>query len=214
MRTQTSRSEDHGNALATTNPHADRRTPARAPLAVRVALVLLAVAALAVAGVAGVNLHAVIRFNQATASLNENLSAASKDGADLDALGAGQQQTDAQFSDAGALGFLLLPQVRRSISHNAEVSTRLTDRTVKELAKQKDGTDADQASDPDRTDAGAAATGSSGSAKQGDGLTEQQRRQVEELLKANQQSTPSDSVTKQQKDTGDKDTGSTTAKPW
>ncbi|NEG54316.1 cell surface protein [Bifidobacterium sp. SMA15] len=166
--------------------------------------------ALCGAGVAGLNLAAIMRFNQATASLNENLKTAGKADADLDALSAGQQQTDAQFKDAGALGFLLVPQVRRSIESNAEVSRKLTSRTVKEVARQK-GTDGSGSSSASGS---GTASGSSRNAKQGGGLTAKQKQQVEELLKANQQSTPSNGDTKQRNTTKDQSTKSQTTKPW
>lgn len=169
----------------------EARPAARAALGVRVLLAVIAVVALGVAGIAGVNLVAVMRFNQATMTLNENLRNAERDDVDLDALGAGQQQVDAQFDDAQALSFLLIPQVREPISRNAEVSKKLTTRTTREIAEQKGQTttDADQ-------QAAEAGTGS-GSSGKGGGLTAKQRQQVEELLKANQQSTPSQSTTKQ-----------------
>lgn len=186
----------------------EARPAARAALGVRVLLAVIAVVALGVAGIAGVNLVAVMRFNQATMTLNENLRNAERDDVDLDALGAGQQQVDAQFDDAQALSFLLIPQVREPISRNAEVSKKLTTRTTREIAEQKGQTttDADQ-------QAAEAGTGS-GSSGKGGGLTAKQRQQVEELLKANQQSTPSQSTTKQE-DTAQQDQSSTqSTKPW
>lgn len=188
--------------------HGEARPAARAALGVRVLLAVIAVVALGVAGIAGVNLVAVMRFNQATMTLNENLRNAERDDVDLDALGAGQQQVDAQFDDAQALSFLLIPQVREPISRNATVSRKLTTRTTQKIAEQKGQTttDADQ-------QAAEAGTGS-GSSGKGGGLTAKQRQQVEELLKANQQSTPSQSTTKQE-DTAQQDQSSTqSTKPW
>ncbi|KFI94919.1 DUF6466 family protein [Bifidobacterium stellenboschense] len=188
----------------------DSKPAARAPMGVRVLLAVLAVLALCVAGVAGVNLVAVMRYNQATAALNENLKTAGKSDADLDALSAGQQQTDAQFQDAGALSFLLVPSVKQSIRQNQQVSKKLTTRTTKEVAKQKGDSDADGRTG-DGTGSG---TGASKNAKKGGGLTAKQKQQVEELLKANQQSTPSDSASKQNNETKKDTTKTQATKPW
>ncbi|WP_219131420.1 DUF6466 family protein [Bifidobacterium saguinibicoloris] len=183
---------------------------ARAPLGVRILLAVLAVAALGVTGVAAVNLVAVSRFNQATASLTANLTSADGDDADWEALSAGQRQTDAQFADAGALGFLLLPQVREAVDTNASISATLTKRTVKEAAKAS-GKATSASKD-------AAASQGGTNAKKGGGLTAEQKKQVEDLLKANQQSTPSQDSTTGDGDSSKDTTGSTTttqtAKPW
>lgn len=183
---------------------------ARAPMRVRVLLTVLAVLSLCVAGVAGVNLVAVMRYNQATATLNANLKTAGKSDADLDALNAGQQQADAQFADAGVLDFLLVPSLKQSIRQNQQVSKQLTNRTTKEIARQKgDSTTADGSAS-----GSGAGTGTSKNAKKGGGLTAKQKKQVEELLKANQQSTPSDSTSKQKDETAKDTTKSQTTKPW
>ena len=59
--------------------------------------------AVLVAGVAAVNLSASITFNQATASLNANIKAAQDESTDITTLKAQQQQTDAQFDEAGRM---------------------------------------------------------------------------------------------------------------
>ena len=176
----------------------------RASLAVRVTLVVLAVVALCMAAVSGLNLLAAARFNQATAALNSNLASASKDDTDLDALSAAQQQTDAQFQDAGAFGFLLLPQLRQSIETNAEVSRQLSQRTQQQIVEQK-GLAQSDGKQTTSDNAG------SGDAKSGGALSDEQKKQVEDLLKANQQSTPSDS-TEQNNENDSKN--NQTPKPW
>lgn len=178
----------------------------RASLAVRITLVSLAVLALGVAGVAGVNLIAVTRFNQATASLNSNLTNANNNNTDLDVLSAAQQQTDAQFQDAGSLSFLLLPQLKQAIETNTQVSRQLSQRTQQQIAKQKALVqDNEQQANSDSTE--------NSNAKNSAGLSDEQRKQVEELLKANQQSTPSDSSEQNDEDTGGTE-NTQTAKPW
>lgn len=178
----------------------------RAPLGVRIALVVVAVLALCLASLSGLNLIAAVRFNQATATLNANLATARKSDADLDALRASQQQVDAQFAQAGSFGFLLLPSIRQSIATNAQASRQASTRIRTRIAEQKGLTQDKQATTSTDGGNGSDADG----AKASGTLSEAQKKQVEELLKANQQSTPADS-SGQGGDTG-KDT--TTAKPW
>ena len=178
----------------------------RASLAVRITLVVLAVVALCMAAVTGWNLLAVTRFNQATAALNLNLASASKEDADLDALSAAQQQTDAQFQNAGTFGFLLPPQLRQSIETNAEVSRQLSERTRQQIVEQKGLAQSNgEQTTSDNTE--------NADAKSGGALSDEQKKQVEDLLKANQQSTPSDST--EQNDENNSDTkNNQTPKPW
>ncbi len=183
--------------------HSEELRP-RASLAVRITLVVLAVVALCMATVTGLNLIAATRFNQATAALNSNLTDASKDDTDLDALSAAQQQTDAQFQDAGAFGFLLLPQLRQSIETNAEISRQLSQRTQQRIVEQKGLAQSDE----EQTTSD---NGGNADAKTGGALSDEQKKQVEELLKANQQSTPSDS-TEQNNENDTKN--NQTPKPW
>lgn len=186
------------------------RRKARAPLGARVALGVIAAFALLGSGMAGVNLAAVGTFNQATTSLEANIKTADEPTVDLDELKVRQQQTDAQFADAGALSPVLLPRIRQAIDVNAEVSRTLTERTEQRIAERDKAADKDQQADAGKE-----------SAKQGGGLTAEQRAKVEELLKSNQQSTDaqnkSDTASKagSGKGTGTKGkTSSDTTKPW
>ena len=168
---------------------------ARASLAIRIVMIAIAVIALAFAVLTGLNISASARFNQATASLNSNLKQAARSDADLDALNASQQQTDAQFEDAARLNLALLPQLREAISANAAVSSKLTQRIKQELAAQQGGNGTKDSTANDTS-----------------GLTDEQKKQVEELLKANQQSTDTNPSTNTQTDKGNKK--QQTAKPW
>ena len=76
------------------------RNHARAPLAVRIILAILAVLALAGAVIAIANIQAQHSYNQATRSLNANLKASASPTADWSTLAARQEQTDAQFKEA------------------------------------------------------------------------------------------------------------------
>lgn len=183
---------------------------ARASLAIRIIMIAIAVIALAFAVLTGLNISASARFNQATASLNSNLKQAARSDADLDALNASQQQTDAQFEDTARLNLALLPQLREAISANAAVSSKLTQRIKQELAAQQGGNSANSGSDTNGVEGGNGAKDST--ANDTSGLTDEQKKQVEELLKANQQSTDTTPSTNTQTDKGNKK--QQTAKPW
>lgn len=192
-----------------------RPTTARARLGVRLALGAAAAAACACAALAAVNLNAVYTYNQATRMLGENIAAAGADTPDYARLRTLQEQTDAQFDQAGAMAPVLLPQVREAIDANAEISDQLTRLTKLRLSEQQEGTgNAEQPQTPNGGTGGG--DGESGAA--GGGLTDEQRRQVEELLKANEQSTPAQSTTTDQQETDGQSstTGNSgnSAKPW
>ena len=186
----------NSNEIHENDGSANTRMRAKCPLWARIVLACGAVLLLLVAGVAAVNLSASITFNQATASLNANIKAAQ------------QQQTDAQFNEAGRMRTLLLPQVKDAIDTNASISSELTKITLKQAEAQNSGSDSGQAQSAQQSE------NSSSNAKKGGALTDEQKKQVEELMKANQQSTDTQSNTTQseQKATQNKGTGAT--KPW
>ncbi|MBW3094300.1 cell surface protein [Bifidobacterium sp. 64T4] len=187
---------------------------ARASLAVRIVMIVIAVAALAIAVLAGLNVASSARFNQATSTLNANLKLASKDDADLDALRASQQQADAQFEDAAKLDAVLLPQLREAIESNAKVSAELTKRIEQELVRQRGGSgDANDTNNNGTSgELEAGVTDSKDNRKNEGGLTDEQKKQVEDLLKANQQSTDTNPSTNTQTDKGSRKPQ--TSKPW
>ena len=199
----------NSNEIHENDGSANTRMRAKCPLWARIVLACGAVLLLLVAGVAAVNLSASITFNQATASLNANIKAAQDESTDIATLKAQQQQTDAQFREAGAAGMLLLPNVRTSIEHNAEVSAKLTESIRKKIGEMQhaDGTEADTAIEGGQsvTDGG-----------QGNGgtLTDEQRQKVEELLAQNAQSAQSDSDDSGSAAKQDSNQTSSPAKPW
>ena len=172
------------------------RAVARTPLWSRILIGIVAMACLCAGIAAGANLIA------ATSQLNGNLKAASKDDADLSTLSALQQKADARFADAAAWSALLLPQVKDVIDTNASVSATLTERINAQLQKQQNT----------ETSNAQTAPGSDGNAKQSGGLTQEQRKQVDDLLKSNQQSN-SQNGSKGGKGKSSSNTNSTT-KPW
>ncbi len=187
----------------------NRKTPvkAKAPLAVRIALVALAVVLLAVGLLAVVNLTAMGNYNQATQRLNENIKLVQQEDADLDKQYASQQQTDAQFEDAGAFSALLLPSLREDIDYNSGISSRLT-----KLMEQQLSATAEQSS-TDATEDSAGGTVESGTA--GGSLTDEQLKKVEELLKQNTSSTQSDGNDDSSGSaTAGNESDSSQAKPW
>ena len=183
---------------------------ARASLPVRIVLAVLAAAVLVVGGFACLNLMAVGQFNQATATLTRNIKAAAKEDADLATLEASQQQTDAQFEDAAAFDAVLMPDVRSSIETNTEVSRELTALIKQRLAEQQGTNNSGGSGGSSNGDSGAATDQSQGKTD-GPALTDQQKAQIEQLLKANQQSTDTSTSTQQ---TDKKAKQSQTSKPW
>ncbi|MEE8735726.1 DUF6466 family protein [Bifidobacterium subtile] len=180
-----------------------RRTRASRPT--RVALIAVAALLTAVATVCGFNIAAIHSYNQATRSLTSNLKSAASPNADLDDLKTRQQQTDEQFDEAGAFGFLLLPQVKTSIHANSQVSKTLTTRTSQEITKQQTG----QASS-----SGTAGKGTLENGQQSDGLSQEQRDKLNDLLKANQQSPSPDDAQSDSGDAAGTDNGNSAVKPW
>ena len=181
----------------------------RASLPTRVALIVLAVLRGMVALLAVVNLAANGNYNHATRSLQENIKTSKQNNVDWDKLRVRQQQTDAQFDDAGEMRALLLPQLRESIDHNSRVSDQLTKAIIEKAKSGKD----DQ-SDSD-TNANADARQTNGSeSKKDTRLTDAQREKVEELLKQNTQSTQSDSNTNGSAANQNTDKSSSQTKPW
>ena len=135
----------NSNEIHENDGSANTRMRAKCPLWARIVLACGAVLLLLVAGVAAVNLSASITFNQATASLNANIKAAQDESTDITTLKAQQQQTDAQFDEAGRMRTLLLPQVKDAIDTNASISSELTKLTLKQADPMNRASDSGQA---------------------------------------------------------------------
>lgn len=186
----------------------------RAGLPVRVLCAAAAVLALGVAAVGVVNLRAADAFSQATSRLKENIAAVAGETPDYDRLATLQGQVDAQFADAGAAGVLLLPSLRADIAANADVSQRLTRLIEAELAGSDDGSSSDDATSDGSGSDGSGDDGDDSANSADDGLTDEQRRQIEELLASNEQSTDlGESQTTDKSQTTTNNTGNT-SKPW
>lgn len=173
---------------------------AKAPAWARIILVLAAAALLAVTCLGAMNLSALHSYNEATQTLENNIHAAADDDADLQSLALSQQQVDMQFASASAMKNVLLPGLKGSVERNAAVSRQLTDMIDKALNAGSSSTSQD----------GQAGGQSSSTATQS--LTEEQRQQIEEMLKANgTQTSASPSTSAGGASTS---TSQSTAKPW
>ncbi|BDR54932.1 hypothetical protein KIMH_10430 [Bombiscardovia apis] len=157
-------------------PHSSRQP--RAKLWLRIVIALFALILLLLGAVSLLNARAVNVYNEASASLSNNLKAAAQPQADIDKLLASQQQVDALFTDAEQSARLLLPATKDSIAHNAQLSRQLS----KALTQQQ------QIDNPGAQQNGANADKlNRHSSQQQQGLSQEQRQQVEEMLKRNQE---------------------------
>lgn len=196
------------------NAMLDRGTPTsnrvpRAPLPVRIILVVVAVLFTVACAFAAVNLASLSQYNQATKTLNANIQQAKEQNADLNTLLVSQQQTDAQFDEANALRSVLLPALREAIDGNAELSSTLTTRIQAQVEAQSEAANASDSSAEDQSDADANKSG----------LTDAQKQQVEELLRNNQTAandgeTTDTSTSKDASSDDSTQNSSDQAKPW
>ena len=182
--------------------------PRRGPLWLRILLGLAVAVALGVVVICAVNIRAVTTYNQATQSLQSNLAAAKKTNVDLDSLALRQQQTDAEYDDASRWTELQLPGVRSSIEANASLSRTLTSRINSAIDAQNASGQSQQGQTSNGTQSGS----QTGQGSDSDGLTEEQRNKINELLKANQQRSSSGSTHSQSSTAGS--SSSPSNKPW
>ena len=103
---------------------------------------------------------------------------------------------------------LLLPQVKDAIDTDAAISSERTKITLKQAEAQNSGSGSGQAQSAQQSES------SSANAKKGGALTDEQKKQVEELMKANQQSTDTQSNTTQSKQKATQNKGTGATKPW
>lgn len=177
----------------------------RSPLAVRIALGAFAALLAVLVGLCAWNLRAARLYDQATDALDAAIAEAARPDADWNGLLVRQLQTDDLFASSLHADMLLLPSVRDAAARNAEISDELTRRLERQLAdaaRSSSGQSDDAASDGSDAEQGA--------------LTQEQRRQIEEMLKANQASpSPGDPTTRNVAPSpGDGATADHSAKPW
>lgn len=185
----------------------DARGATMAPLAVRVAMMVLAAALAAVCALAAWNAHIAGAFNGATATLEANMAAAQAEDADLDALATTQRQVDAQFADLTGSSAAQWPGLRDAVRANADASAALSADLARRIAERDTRSNAANLSDSDQP------SGSGGSGNQGDGAdADATDRKLEELLAQNEQQ----SASGKQRDSTDDSTGGqdSDVKPW
>jgi hypothetical protein len=177
------------------------KSRAMAPLWLRLILAVTALVCLATSTVTALNLYAVNVYNEATETLNETVKLSKQQGVDPKTIELRQRQTDELFNRLGKLDPLLLGEVKRAISTNAKVSTQLTTTTRNRIAKI------------DKTQRKSSSTNSSNGTggKRATGLTDEQRKAVEETLKANQ---PSSSNAQNQNNDESSNSQPKNVKPW
>lgn len=182
----------------------------KASLRVRLVLVGIAICIGIVAFVAGVNLYALSTYNEATAMLNSTLEESKAQNPDYDKLKVRQQQADAQLNDAKAWNALLLPHIKQAVSTNSDISQQALSQTEQSIVKQTEGPKSSTTPKAPATQNPQSTTSSGG------GLTENQRKQVEELLQANQQPTDTQTSRNESSSTSGNVGGSTDQgiKPW
>ncbi|WEV58360.1 DUF6466 family protein [Bifidobacterium sp. ESL0728] len=178
---------------------------AMASLPVRIVMGIMAVIFLAIAGVLLANMTAIDNYNQATASLNAGLEYAKKPNADPQRLKAQLDQANTQFNNARRLGVLLTPNTKELINVNSGISGKLTTSVKHKIAS----TDANGNGTAGKGNGKGSSSSNSGNGDN-QGLTDEQRKQVEETLKANQ---PNGPVNGDQKTPTKTDDG-TNVKPW
>lgn len=157
--------------------HTPSKPKTRVPLALRILLGLLALLIVCAGFFSLWNAHAVKSYNQASTSLTDNLKAARQPQIDVDKLVHAQQQVDTLFYEAQQGSFVLLPTVRQHIAHNAEISQAFTQALVQEQSKTQPNKNSKQLSEQHSTEK---------KDQDSQGLTPEQRQQVEDLLKRNQ----------------------------
>ncbi|MCO6558280.1 MAG: cell surface protein [Bifidobacterium sp.] len=175
-------------------------------LPVRIAMGVLAVIFLIIAGVLLANMTAIDTYNQATASLNASVEYSKKPDADPQRLKAQLDQANAQFDQARRMGILLAPNTKELINVNSDISGKLTTSTKRKIASSEgngNGTGG-------KGTKGKGSKSSNSGNGNNQGLTDEQRKQVEETLKANQ---PNGAVNGDKKTPTKSDEG-TNVKPW
>ena len=163
------------------------RGPARAGLLTRAVLVVLGLALIALAAVAGINVVGSRMSANAAEALTSNLRAASAKDADLNGLLALQKQTDSQFATVLGMKGVLLPSVREPAQRNASTSLRLTQLFEKQLHGSQSSSTSQSTASPSPT--------SSSSSTSSQSLTDEQRQEIEKMLKSNSSTGSSSSPT-------------------
>ncbi|WEV63405.1 DUF6466 family protein [Bifidobacterium sp. ESL0732] len=183
----------------------DEKRQAMVSLPVRIAMGVIAVIFLVIAGALLANMTAIDTYNQATASLNASIEYSKKPNADPQRVKAQLDQANAQFQQARRMGILLTPNTKQLINVNSDISSKLTTSTEHKISNTSGDGNTTKGKGNKK---GSQSSNSGNNSTQG--LTDEQRKQVEETLKANQ---PNGAVNGDKK-TPTKSDDSTNVKPW
>lgn len=186
-----------GNATSKTQ----KRGTAMVALPVRVALAVVALLCVAVAAIVLANINAIDSYNEATASLNANIAYSKKPDADAQTLKTQLDQTNTQFDEAKRFGSVVAPETKRLIDFNSSISKDLADSTARKMQGGKNQSSS-------KANVAGSKASSGGNTEQG--LSDAQRKQVEDTLKANQ---PNGAVSSEKKAPVNNG-GNTNVKPW
>lgn len=179
----------------------------RAALCVRIVLAVIAVLALLAAACACVNIAAIDTYNQATQRLELGIAEAKRPDADLNNVLNEAQQTQAQYDEARRFRPILARSLSTRIDENVDVTQHLAAATRRKLAenKRRQTNNANGGGTKQQ-----ARNGMNDESARHQGLTEEQRQEVERVLKANQGATSQNDKPNQPRPKA----GDTDAKPW
>lgn len=182
-----------------------QRTLSAAAKSIRALCVVISTCCVALCVCAGLNLAALVHYNNATEGLQRSIQDAAKPETDLATLLVRQQQLDKEFEQAYGAHYILLAQLSADIAHNKQVSQKLTQEIQKALDEAsgntsvpKQGTATDGTT-PQEGDTSAA-------------ISEQDRKRIEQML-ANQSQSQSESQT-QDGEGEQTNSDSGVSKPW
>jgi hypothetical protein len=149
----------------------------KAPLALRLFICALAAVTLLIGSASIWNAHIVNSYNEASASLTNNLAAVKQPKTDIKKLTTSQQQVDSRFREMESNTVLLIPSVREAVEYNAHISHSFTNALLQEQEKSKSN----------NTSPNSPQQGANNDSEKKQGLTPEQQQQVEEMLKRNQE---------------------------
>ena len=196
-------------AAASQSDSSVKKPSPRAALPVRVVIAAVAVIALLAAGWSAMTAITSQRYDTATTALEANLETAAGDDIDLSQLKASQQQVDDQFRSIERVTRLLPGPLSSSVTTNAEVSRQLSALIDEALNQQRDGdAGGNQSQDPSSGQADQQET------QEDSGLSDEQRRQVEDLIEQNRRLAATASPTASSTSTPSAPSEQSSVKPW
>lgn len=178
----------------------------------RIVTIICLLTAIAIAYCTITNWRSEYSYNAATNSLIANMKAANSTDSDKNILLTQQQQTDAQFNDARSQYAILLPQLRNSINHNAEISHQFTETLKKKIRNKPTSSPAKKSKSQNHANS----KNNNQSEPTKPQLNTTQRNKVENLLQQNNHvnSQSSQDQQEQEKTTKRTTTGDNSNKPW